>query len=289
MEDGYVKLYRRLIESRIFCQPIDLKIWIWLLLKASYKTQYTSFKIGKGEVTVKVKRGQLIYGRKRVADELQIPSSTIERHLRHMVTDEAIIFEAHKNYSIITICNFDVFNDKDSSVETVTGITLPINPLANQIVPQVDMTPIPLPETPPPLDEFQHTAQDIHEFLKLPYEERPDIFKATTSQATYESYIRVNQQIDDDFKNIRVSNYQLTLGDYKKLWKETKFSKEELKYALTQISATDIGHNTSIYSKLKSYIGYKREREEKKPPIKNGSATTKKDNIVFDGTKKRAN
>ena len=74
--EGFINLHRTLLDSMIFSSQTGLKIWIWLLLKASFKKRYVSLKIGKGETTVTIERGQLLFGRYKAEEELCIDGST---------------------------------------------------------------------------------------------------------------------------------------------------------------------------------------------------------------------
>ena len=82
--EGFINLHRTLLDSMIFSSQTGLKIWIWLLLKASYRKRHVSLKIGKGETTVTIERGQLLFGRYKAEEELGIDGSTIYRWLKKL-------------------------------------------------------------------------------------------------------------------------------------------------------------------------------------------------------------
>jgi hypothetical protein len=104
--DGWIKLDRSVLESRYFSNPLDLKVWVWLMCKASTVDRYTTLRIGKGMQTVEVKRGQLIFGRNKAAGELNIDPSTLYRILQKFHSEQAIIIESNNQYSIITVVEF---------------------------------------------------------------------------------------------------------------------------------------------------------------------------------------
>lgn len=107
--EGYIKLYRQLLSSSIFASQIGLKIWIWCLLKANFKTKFVSIKIGRGESVVEVGRGSFIFGRFVAEDELNIDGSTIYKWIKKLEVEEMIIIKSSSHYSIITICNYDSY------------------------------------------------------------------------------------------------------------------------------------------------------------------------------------
>lgn len=115
--DGFIKLHRQLFDSSQFCNPVTLKIWVWILLKANYKKKYVSLKIGKGSIDVLVERGQFVFGRHKAEDELNIDGSTIYRNLKKLEDEQAIIINSNNQYSLITVCNYDTYNQKEIEYE----------------------------------------------------------------------------------------------------------------------------------------------------------------------------
>lgn len=115
--EGYLKLHRQLIESTQFADPIRLKIWIWCLIKANHKKRAVPLKTGKGYTTVMVNRGQFIFGRNKAAEELNIPASTLLRHMEKLELEKAINIRSDNQYSIITICKYEEYQ----SIEELSG------------------------------------------------------------------------------------------------------------------------------------------------------------------------
>lgn len=127
--EGYIKLHRGLIDSEIFASKIGLKIWIWLLLKASYSQRYVSVNIGKGESTVKLERGELIFGRFKAEEVLNIDGSTIYKWLKKMELLDMIKLKSNNHYTIIEISNYNTYNNFESEENNiqVTAIEQPSN------------------------------------------------------------------------------------------------------------------------------------------------------------------
>ncbi len=59
----FILLSRSIIDSEVFASQKLLKIWLWCLCKANFKDRYVPIKIGKGENTILIKRGQFLFGR----------------------------------------------------------------------------------------------------------------------------------------------------------------------------------------------------------------------------------
>ena len=56
-EQGYVKLYRKLLDSPVFANEGLLKVWMWCLLRASYTRRFLSISTGRGQTTVEIRTG----------------------------------------------------------------------------------------------------------------------------------------------------------------------------------------------------------------------------------------
>lgn len=112
---GWIKLPRSLLESKIFASEKGLKIWIWLILKANHKERYIPITIAKGQSIVHIKRGQMIFGRISAEEELRISRSVIYKWIKKMERDKMITIESNNHYSIITICEYDEYNDSTSA------------------------------------------------------------------------------------------------------------------------------------------------------------------------------
>jgi hypothetical protein len=126
--NGAILLSRSLLDSEVFASQKMLKIWIWCLCKANFKDKYTSIKTGRGETTVKVKRGQFLFGRFTAEEELEINGSTIYKIMRKFEEMGNIVIKSNSHYSVITICNYDVYQD----IETYK-VTTNEQPKDNQV------------------------------------------------------------------------------------------------------------------------------------------------------------
>ena len=115
--EGFINLHRTLLDSMIFSSQTGLKIWIWLLLRASYRKRHVSLKIGKGETTVTIERGQLLFGRYKAEEELCIDGSTIYRWIKKLEENDMILLQSNNQYSIITICNYDTYQSENTNEE----------------------------------------------------------------------------------------------------------------------------------------------------------------------------
>jgi len=114
---AWIKIDRGLMDSYCFANANHLKIWIWMLLKANYKKTYANLKIGKGTTTIMVSRGQFLFGRMKAEEELGIDGSIVYRVLKKFEELSQIKIDANNQYSLITICNYDSYQNNNQDEE----------------------------------------------------------------------------------------------------------------------------------------------------------------------------
>lgn len=123
--NSFILLSRSLLESQVFADERMLKIWIWCLCKANHKKAFVPLRTGKGVQTIEVKRGQFIFGRNKAAEELFIKASTVYSNMQKLEALEMVKIDANNQYSIVTICNYDTY--QDASKYSATGNEQPKN------------------------------------------------------------------------------------------------------------------------------------------------------------------
>lgn len=114
MDKGFILLSRNILESDVFASQKLLKIWVWCLCKANFKDKTIPLKVGKGEKILKVKRGSFVFGRNKAEEELFIDGSTIYKSIKKLQEMEMIKIDSNNQYSIITICKYDTYQDNKS-------------------------------------------------------------------------------------------------------------------------------------------------------------------------------
>lgn len=132
---GWLKLHRSIIESTQFANPIDLKIWVWLLCKAAICEKLVTLKVGRGHTSVRLQRGQVLFGRHKAEELLCIDGSTIYKVLQRMEIDKCISIQSNNQYSIITIKNYNDFQSVESDEFEIIDevVTTKEQPKNNQV------------------------------------------------------------------------------------------------------------------------------------------------------------
>ena len=111
MNQGYIKVYRRMIRSRVFQNEGLFKVWMWCLLKASYKGQWVTLKTGRGFIEVYLEPGQFVFGRQTAAKELKMKPSTVWKRIKKLENMRNLNIESNSQYSLITIINWSTYQE----------------------------------------------------------------------------------------------------------------------------------------------------------------------------------
>lgn len=101
--EGWVCLYRKILENPIICKDSDyFAVWCYLLLSATHKKTSALFK-GKKIVLIP---GQLITGRKSIAKKFKIDESKVQRILKTLENEQQIEQQTSSQNRLITIINW---------------------------------------------------------------------------------------------------------------------------------------------------------------------------------------
>lgn len=103
--DGYIKLYRKITENPVFEKPELLQLFIYCLLKANHIDRVT---VHAG-ITLTVKRGSFISGRKQIAKDLKMNESKVYRKLKILSKLKILHIIPNSVFSIITVDNYNQY------------------------------------------------------------------------------------------------------------------------------------------------------------------------------------
>ena len=109
MNRGYVKVYRKTKESRVFQNEGLFKVWMWCLLKANHKGAWVPIKVGRSTMEVWINPGQFVFGRKKAAKELKMKASTVWKRIKKLENMRNCDIKSNSKYSIITIINWNTY------------------------------------------------------------------------------------------------------------------------------------------------------------------------------------
>ena len=116
--DGWIKLHRKSIHSRVFQSEGLWKLWTWCLMRANHEDAWIPITTGKGTTEVFVKRGQFIFGRKTAAKALKMPGRTVYDRMLKLESMRNLATIPASHYSVVTILNYDTYQGGKHDVPT---------------------------------------------------------------------------------------------------------------------------------------------------------------------------
>ncbi len=132
--EGFIALHRRLLDNPIFYNADLLQLFLYCCLKANYKDNEFIFN----DEMIKVKRGDLITGRKELSKALKQKEPTVYKRLKLLEKLGYIGIKSTNKFSIISILKYDFYqnsNNKDTAQTPINkGDNEPATPKSNNHV-----------------------------------------------------------------------------------------------------------------------------------------------------------
>lgn len=117
--NGWIKLYRCLLEDAVCQKSAYFHLWVTLLLMAAHKDREFIFN----NRIQKLRPGQLITGRKKLAKLTGIHESTVEYILNFLAKSGKIQQQKNRKFRIITITQWEDYQ-RNENVQQLTDNTL---------------------------------------------------------------------------------------------------------------------------------------------------------------------
>ena len=116
---GWIKVHRKMLDNPVvFKDPDHLAVWMYLLLEATHQEYPQMF----GGRKVILKPGQLITGRKKIAEKTGVQESKVKRILNRFKIDQQIDQQTERYGSIISILAWDKYQmDDQQNTQQVTN------------------------------------------------------------------------------------------------------------------------------------------------------------------------
>ena len=124
---GWIRLYRSSLLNGWLKNHRLWVFWCYCLLKASHKVRKVIF----GNQQITLKPGQFIFGRKNAAHDTGLSEQSIRTCVESLKTLQNITIKSTNKYSIITIDNWELYQDSENKT---TNKTADDQPSGNQQV-----------------------------------------------------------------------------------------------------------------------------------------------------------
>lgn len=102
----WLRLYRKIIKSQVFCDPFVLKVWVWCLAKAAYREHWLTMPTGRGNTTVHLKAGEFVFGRISASKELKMPAKSAENRMKKLRDMGNLAMQPGDHFTIVTVCKW---------------------------------------------------------------------------------------------------------------------------------------------------------------------------------------
>lgn len=112
--EGWISTYRKILENPIVCKDSDyFAVWMYLLLNATHKESPAIFNKNK----IILKKGQLITGRKVIAEKFNISESKVQRILKIFEIEQQIKQQTCSQNRLISIINWNEYQQNEQQIE----------------------------------------------------------------------------------------------------------------------------------------------------------------------------
>lgn len=129
MEQGYVKLWRKCLDSGLLKNPTAWQLFGYLLLKATHRAHRQLV----GGMVFDLQPGDVIFGRSKAADDLCVGEQSIRTALKLLEKLEIVTSKATNKCTVISFVNWDRYQDEQPAPNQQTNQHLTSNqPAPNQ-------------------------------------------------------------------------------------------------------------------------------------------------------------
>ena len=108
LESGYVRLYRSFLAWEWYTDSNTKDLFLHLILTANWEP-----KKWRG---ITIERGQRVYSRASLSREMNVSEQSIRTALNHLISTGEVTNQSTPQYSIITIKNYDLYQQPTSEV-----------------------------------------------------------------------------------------------------------------------------------------------------------------------------
>lgn len=116
--NGFIKLYRKILDNPVICKDSDyFTVWIYLLLNATHAEYDVVFKNER----ITLKPGQLITGRKIIADKFKIDENKVQRILKNLEKQHQLEQCTSSQNRLITIINWNEYQLRQQDEQQVNN------------------------------------------------------------------------------------------------------------------------------------------------------------------------
>jgi hypothetical protein len=130
MERGYVKLWRKALDSGLLQNGPAWQLFGYLLLKAAHKGYVATM----GKVSCDVKPGESVFGRLRAAKDLNLGEQQIRTALKTLEKMKILTSKSTNKFTVVSFVNWEVYQcEADKANQQINQQATNKQPAANHI------------------------------------------------------------------------------------------------------------------------------------------------------------
>ena len=111
MQRGYIKVWRKTIDSGWLQNHKLCSFWLWCLLKASHK----EYDLIVGCQKVHLMPGDFVFGLNKASEELAMSIRSIRTILAFLKTSQNLTIKTTNKFSVISIVNWDIYQQTETT------------------------------------------------------------------------------------------------------------------------------------------------------------------------------
>jgi hypothetical protein len=108
--NGWIKLYRRSLESAVFQRDKLWRVWCYCLLRANHRPRK---HLWNNEEVI-LKPGQFIFGRHQAAEDLLMKRSTVWDQMQLLRELGNLDIKSDSRFSLVTVCNWKSYQGSEN-------------------------------------------------------------------------------------------------------------------------------------------------------------------------------
>lgn len=113
-EGGFVVIHRKIFDNPLLEDCDYFRAWAWLISEAAWKPRRVRIQSGRALEIVDLQRGQLTHSRRFMAKAWGWKEKRVRTFLNRLKTDRMIDLQTGPRQTVITICNYNTYQDVPS-------------------------------------------------------------------------------------------------------------------------------------------------------------------------------
>lgn len=106
--EGWIKLYRSLLDWRWYSNPNILRVYLHLLLKANF--------VEKDFENSRILPGQVAVSPRKIGEDLNLTKDQVKYALKKLIQTDEITKEGKSKYTIVTIVNYRKYQESKNTI-----------------------------------------------------------------------------------------------------------------------------------------------------------------------------